>query len=220
MYSSPIIPAIIPVSATDVVEQMKQLVMIPEVHVDVTDGIFVSGVSWPYGVLDAKSSPSSLRYLFDTVTLEVDLMVQNPQKAAHDWIEAGADLLVFHVETITLEAFSAFVSASSVTIGVAANNDTSYEQLRPYLSVAEYVQVMGIATIGSQGQPFDVRALERIEDIKKDFPALPISIDGSVNEQTLPELHKHNLHRYIVGSAIIGNHDPIAAYKNLTTLVM
>ncbi len=213
MISSPIVPAFIPTSVADLAASIYAVGHVPEVHVDVTDGQFVPYRSWPYITPD---SPLSALSILEPFALEVDLMVSEPLPAAADWIRVGADRLVFHVETISLEAFTRFVDTTPVTVGIAANNDTDYDVLASYLAVADFVQVMGIAAIGVQGQPFDERAFSRIAAIQSDFPALPISIDGSVNSRTLPQLLACKLERYIVGSAIVGSDNPAEAYMTFS----
>jgi ribulose-phosphate 3-epimerase len=78
---------------------------------------------------------------------------------------------------------------------------------------------MGIHNIGSQGQPFDTEVLERIKELKNLFPELTISIDGSVNEKTIPLLRAAGADRFVSGSAILNTEDPVAAYERLSRLV-
>jgi ribulose-phosphate 3-epimerase len=209
MLASPIVPAVIPNSAVAVADFLRALPGVPELHLDVVDGVFVPFTSWPY--VEA-GSPAEVLLVCEAVTLEVDLMVAEPLKAARAWIAAGADMLVFHIETISVEALTQFAQETAVTIGVAANNDTPNEALIPYLAVADYVQVMGIASIGAQGQPFDERALSRIAWLRAQDATCVISMDGSVNANTISILLPYRLDRYIVGSAISRAVDPKAAY--------
>ena len=215
MFTSPIIPAIIPSTLSDLRQLVSRLAGLPEIHLDVVDGIFVPFISWPY---NSQELPMVAKESLDVFSLEVDLMVSKPLSAAHNWIEAGADQLVFHVETISLASFKDFTDNTNMTVGISSNNDTDFNILKEYLPYADYVQVMGIGAIGTQGQPFDVRALERIAMIRENFPNLAISIDGSVNAETLPALASLKLNRYIVGSAIMKHDDPILAYKKFTTM--
>jgi pentose-5-phosphate-3-epimerase len=215
MMTSPIIPAIIPRSYADLVDQVTPLFSLPELHIDVVDGVFVEAISWPYTV---GALPGEALRLLESFSLEVDLMVADQIEAALAWLKAGADQLVFHIEKISTAELAQFAHAHTVTVGVAAHNDTPREVLYEYLAEADYVQVMGIATIGLQGQPFDRRSLDRIADIKVHFPQLPISLDGSVNQETLPDLVTLGLARFIVGSGITQSSDPLAAYYELSKL--
>lgn len=211
MISSSIVPAVIPTSLPHLKELLAQLGPIPELHLDVVDGVFVSNISWPYNQND--TSLQSVRTILDVYTLEVDLMVVDPQTAAESWIREGADRLVFHTETISAADFKLFADRTNVTVGISAKNATSFEELEPYLVTADFVQVMGIAEIGAQGQPFDNRALERITTLQERYPNLALSLDGSVNSATLVNLLKLNLDRYIMGSAVMTAPDPYAAYE-------
>lgn len=216
MFTSPIIPALIPNSVANMSHFLTQLGSVPEVHIDVVDGIFVPYKSWPYLEAAEVFNVSEVHRLFKAYTLEVDLMVTKPIIAAKQWIEAGADMLVFHIETVSAEALQAFSEEYNVTIGVSAVNDTLYEDLKPYLKIADYVQVMGIDKIGAQGQPLDDRGLSRVQLIRNDFPRLPISFDGSVNSSTLHTLASLKLERYIMGSAITKAANPRLAYQQFT----
>ena len=61
--------------------------------------------------------------------------------------------------------------------------------------------------------------LERIREAKAAYPELPITVDGSVNHATLPELLAAGVDRLIVGSAIVKAEDPAAAYADLCATV-
>lgn len=211
----PIVPAIIPTSAEHLKSVLPSLGFSPEIHVDVVDGVFVPYRSWPYS---PAGIPKEVQSYTDRFTLEVDLMVAEPLAAAEAWIAAGADMLVFHTEHITPEAFTRFVSGTHVSVGIAAINDTALADLEPYLVVADYVQLMGIAKVGAQGQPFDERVLERIAALKVRYPRLSITIDGSVNKETIKRLVEAGADRFICGSAIVGADNPYEAHQALLAL--
>jgi ribulose-phosphate 3-epimerase len=208
----PVVPAVIPQSAEEVKKLLPSLSFSPEIHLDVVDGVFVPFVSWPYGPV---GEPSDVRECTDRFTLEVDLMVANPIPAAHTWIAAGADMLVFHVETISLPEFIQFSENTKVSVGISSNNDTPLETLLAYAKKADSVQCMGIAKIGAQGQSFDERVIDRIKEVKSQLLHLPITVDGSVNEETIAVLSQAGADRFICGSAIVKAADKEAAYQRL-----
>ncbi len=216
LLNSPIVPAIIPASKDSLLADLERLSDFFELHLDVVDGQFVPFRSWPFGTDD---SPSLVRSALDKFSLEVDLMVSEPVAAAEAWLLAGADQLVLHAETISVAAFQSLCADAQISIGIAAGNDLPFSTLASYIPHADYVQVMGIAKIGSQGQPFDERALSRLRELAESFPDVPLSIDGSVNRQTLPLLQDHGLSRYIVGSALMGAGDPVLAHAELSELI-
>lgn len=212
----PIVPAIIPKTADEVRVFALGLTFSPELHLDVVDGQYVKHVSWPY---EPAGSPREIKQYTDAYTLEVDLMVKDPLTAADSWIAAGADMLVFHTDTISAEAFGRFVETSKISIGISALNDTPLQELVPYLKFADYVQLMGIAKIGAQGQPFDERVIDRIKELKQSFPNVPITIDGSVNVDTIQRLAEAGADRFICGSAIVAAVDPRATHAALSALI-
>jgi ribulose-phosphate 3-epimerase len=211
----PIVPAIIPDSAADVRSRAKQLAFSPEIHIDVVDGKFVPYRSWPYS---PPGDPREVKNDTDRFTLEVDLMVADPLFAAEAWLAAGADMLVFHIETLAVEELEAFAKTARVSIGVSALNDTPLEALSPYLACADYVQVMGIAAIGAQGRPFDERALARLARLKAEAPTRLVSVDGGVNRATVKRLVAAGAERLVAGSAIIAAALPEAAARELREL--
>jgi ribulose-phosphate 3-epimerase len=213
----PVVPALIPTSAEVVRTTLALLSFSREVHLDVVDGAFVPFVSWPY---TPPGEPAEVMSTTDRFTLEVDLMVSDPLSDAEAWVKAGADMLVFHVETVSLPSLKAFRSSHQVSIIVSALNDTPLETLSAYAAEADGVQLMGIAAIGAQGQPFDRRVLTRISEVKKQFPRLPITVDGSVNETTITELSRTGADRFICGSAIIQAAQPAEAYQRLRALTV
>ena len=212
----PIVPAIIPTSLHAVVEATTSFRFCREIHVDVVDGIFTETASWPY---EPAGEVITLKSYTDGYTLEVDLMVKDPFAAARAWEQAGADMLVFHAETIDLASFKDFIDHTSMTVGISFHGATALETVLPFIAIADYVQLMGIYTIGVQGEPFDESVFQKIEDIKKTFPNKTISIDGSVNEKTIARLVSAGVDRLIVGSAITLKPDPQQAYTTLTALV-
>ncbi len=214
-YTS-IVPAVIPQSEQQIKELAGALTFSHEFHLDVVDGQFVNAISWPYTPFGV---PKAVKPYTDEYTLEVDLMVSEPITAAREWIEAGADMLVFHVETLSLQAFKDFSASTRVSLGVSAHGATPLSTLFEYATHADYIQLMGIFEIGSQGQPFFEGVIEQIATVKRAFPELSITIDGSVNKDTIKRLYKAGADRFIVGSAITLTEDKKSAHAALQALI-
>ena len=107
---------------------------------------------------------------------------------------------------------------SLVSFGLALNIDTDLALLEPHLGEISYVQFMGIARIGRQGQPFDRRVLEKIRSFRSRHPDLPIQVDGGVNRDTARPLLALGVTDLIVGSGIVRASDPAAAFAALDAL--
>lgn len=212
-----IIPAIIPTSLEELKLVLEKVSFAPIVQIDVVDGKFVPFTSWPY---EPAGSPSEVSDLLVSVDVEVDLMVEDPIAAGREWLRAGVKGLVFHLESLKdpKEAL-ALADEFSFDLGLSITNDTAIETLYPYIQSADFVQVMGIAKIGQQGQPFDDRALERIAELSALFPDMIISVDGGVSEATLKNLKSAGATRFVSGSAILKATDPENKYRDMLKMI-
>lgn len=192
---------------------MKISAFTHEVQVDIVDGEFVPFSSWPY---DESGSISDLKSLTDEFLIEMDLMIQQPEKTVEQYLKAGVRRIVIHLEsTEQVREISQLKHNYDFRLGLSLNNDTDIQKLYEVIEYADYVQVMGIKEIGSQGQPFDTRALDRIRDLKNTFSRLMVSIDGSVNHETLSEIVKAGVDRCAVGSAILKSENMDEAYLEM-----
>lgn len=214
--SIPVVPAVIPKSLEYLREVISKVSFSPEIQLDLVDGVFVDAICWPY---DPAGEPMDIKKELDRFTLEIDLMVSQPVQAAKAWLDAGADMLIFHVESVPLEVFKNFTESCHCTVGVAAHGDTTVETIAVYAEHADYIQLMGIKDIGAQGQLFDETVLERVEILRRKFPEKVIAVDGSVNEHTIEKLKRAGVNRMVVGSAIVLQDDPLAAHQKLSALI-
>ena len=214
---SPIIPAIIPTSLDHLRETFAQIEPFAhEVQVDIVDGIFVPFLSWPY----LTNAPVSDLSLFtQDFLIEVDLMIEAPERVIEEYARANVRRIVVHLEGVhDLEHIMDVRERYDFKLGFSIDNNTPLHQLTDVIEKAEYVQLMGIAHIGSQGQAFDERVLERIVTLKHMYPSLLISIDGSVNQSTISKLAHAGADRCVSGSAILKEENPEEAYDALVAL--
>ena len=209
-----VVPAIIPTSFDHLDDTLRTVApFTKEVQIDIVDGTFVPFRSWPY--VGSGSIQLLTRYT-EQYIIEVDLMIVSPEDAVPLYVAAGARSVVVHLEsTRQLETIIEHHRAHEYALGFSVNNDTPLDELFPIIELADYVQLMGIASIGSQGQPFDTRVLDRVRKIRTRYPDMVISIDGSVNAETLPLLREAGANRFVSGSAIVGATDPGRAFDAL-----
>lgn len=190
-----IIPAIIPKNQTELVTKAKQVLgLVLHVQVDVCDGVFVQ----------SKTQFHELPFL-DELEYEFDLMIDQPELTIEDYIEMQPARIIIHLESVQ-DFPKLFLPLERVRgiieIGLCINNDTEESVLEQYLDDVDFIQVMGIAEIGSQGQPFDERCLDRINYLHRKYPDMPISVDGSVNSETIVRLRDAGATRFVAGSAV------------------
>lgn len=222
-----IIPAVLPGTLEELHKQLSTIRgAAHSVQIDLVDGVLAPSKTWPYDTGDWKE-----RLPFaDEFEFEMDLMVEKAEDAAEFWRQAGAKRIVIHIESPDAreallaaaereEADRHLVSIRSTEIGIALPCSASPEVLQEYAGLYDYVQVMGIERIGFQGQPFDARAIELVRALRRQFPELPIQVDGGVGESNVGELAAAGANRLVVGSAIWESDDPTAEIKKLKSIV-
>lgn len=218
-----IIPALIPHTFKDIEDTISSIGGFTNViQIDIVDGVFVPFVSWPYPNTpdDVFAQFQSLKHVTGKCSVEIDAMIQNPELYMSAWIESGVSRIIVHVESTEKLAEIVGMNRKEVKLGLSLNNDTLIEAIPTVLFPhIDFIQVMGIKAIGSQGQPFDDRALARIRTLKILHKDLSISVDGSVNETTLPLLRSAGAERFVVGSAILNAPDPKSMHEALMKII-
>lgn len=221
-----------PNSFDDMRNKMAQVIeCVSLVQLDIMDGMFVPERTFPFFKEDAPhmarilAQEDSLPY-WDSLDVELDLMVQNAHKNFDMYLALGPKRIIFHIEAegdpIEFKEFLEGIdmyTRENIDIGVAINNDTPIEDIVLFVPYISFVQCMGIETIGKQAQEFDERVLERIKILKEKFPDLDISVDGSVNENTISVLKKAGASRFVVGSAIFDSFSPEEEIRNLQNMI-
>lgn len=229
------VPAVLPSSCKDLKGKLLFFAEIPSVErvqIDIVDGEFAEPASWPYTVpeeMRAMVEQGEMLPRPDRVTYEIDLMCVDAERAAEDWLALGATRLTFHAESVAdlprLLAFArrrygpgANFATGLISFGVALNIGSDLALIEPCLEEIEYVQFMGIAQIGRQGQPFDERVFEKVRVFRARHPDLPVQVDGGVSLENAKKLISLGVTNLIIGSAIARADDPIstlAAFEDL-----
>ena len=116
-------------------------------HVDVMDGHFVPNLT--YGLPFVRALK-----VFAKLPLDVHIMVSNPDQVAIDYVEAGADYLVFPVETaVHPHRLCQAIRHAGAKPGIAINPGTAIETLVPLLGELDLINVMSVNP-GFGGQAF------------------------------------------------------------------
>ncbi len=207
-----IIPALLPKNQTELSTKVKKLLgLVTHVQVDVCDGIFVP----------SKTQFQNLTSM-EEIEYELDLMIDKPERMIQDYIEMQPARIIVHLESVSdhVNLFLALEKIRGIIeVGLSISNDTPNHVLEKYIEDCDFIQLMGIAKIGSQGQPFDDRVLEKISYFHAQYPGMTISIDGSVNEGTIRRLADAGATRFVAGSAVFNDGDIEENIVNLENLV-
>lgn len=224
-----VVPAVLPPTEKaflDTLSLYSTLPQITRVQIDVVDGRFASPPSWPYTapkeLRDRITRGEMLPHL-DRIEYEIDLMCFDAEQAAARWLALGANRLTFHAESIT--SLPHFLAAARmryghiVTFGLALNIASDLALIEHSLKEVAYVQFMGIASIGKQGQPFDTRVLEKVRVFHTRHPQLALQVDGGVSLDSAKKLVALGVTNLIVGSGLLRAGDPAAALAEYEKLV-
>src|SRR3972149_10113962 len=219
-----IIPAIMPKDYEHLDEMMSLFVnVVPLVQLDIMDGKFVPARTWPYPkdthfdaiVAEEEGMPS-----WENIDFEVELMIENPEFWVQKWVTAGASRIIVHVESMKdFGVIRDAVPEGLIELGLAINTSTPLSALDQYLNRIDFVQCMGIAKIGFQGQPFDERVLDYVRALRAAHQNLQISIDGSVNFETARALVDAGATRLGSGSALLEADDFVGAIAKMKNLI-
>lgn len=192
---------------------------VSEFQVDFVDGEFAKPVSWPFTEGDPMAELTKLTPFMSSFKLEADCMVIEPEQYLDSLVAVGFKRIIVHFgSTDQWEQLFIHHRDHGYELGLAFTNDT-YEAAKALIPEFDFVQVMGIKTVGQQGQPFDERTLETVSELRRLHPDLSIAIDGSVNQDTIPRLVAAGADRLAPGSAIVKASDPLFAYKQLHALL-
>jgi len=213
-----IIPAIIPESEEHLRATLEKVRGVArEVQIDLVDGVYAGKPSWPFIENTFDECLPVLSELAQSYDIELDLMVSEPEKYLEKVLPIARRIIIHWGSTIQLEDILKLRN-EKVKFGIALTNDIPLEDFYPYADQIDFVQCMGIASVGVQGNDFDPRVLPRIREIHARYPHLEISVDGHVTMSTLPLLKDAGVTRFVSGSAIFGADNPKEAFLSLQKL--
>jgi ribulose-phosphate 3-epimerase len=181
-------------------------------HVDIMDGHFVPNLT--IGPPVVKSIRKITR-----LTLDVHLMVSDPDKYAPIFIEAGADQVLVHQEVCPhLDRTLRMIQAEGARAGVVLNPSTPVTTLADVLDVADYVLVMSVNP-GFGGQRFIPNALRKVRTLdawrKERGLQLPIEIDGGISLENLSDAVRAGVDWVVAGATVFHSDDPEATVRQM-----
>jgi len=185
-------------------------------HVDVMDGVFVPNISLGFPIIKAIKKIAKK-------TLDVHLMIVQPERYITDFKNAGADILSVHYEACThLHRTVYAIKEAGMKSGIVINPHTPVHLLKDIIKDVDMVCIMGVNP-GFGGQKFIENTYTKCADLKsliiaQDSSCL-IEIDGGVNDVTALKLLENGADVLVAGNYVFSAKDPvatIASLKNLT----
>ena len=175
-------------------------------HIDIMDGVFVPNISFGMPVLKSINQ-------YATKTLDVHLMIVNPEKYIEKFAELGSDILTIHYEVSkdTLSKSLNSIKNNGMKTGVAINPDTDITLLEKYIEEVDLVCVMGVFP-GFSGQAFIETTFDRCKAVKelitKHNSNTLIEIDGGVTLHNAKELIECGADVLVSGSHVFKADNP------------
>jgi ribulose-phosphate 3-epimerase len=181
-------------------------------HVDVMDGHFVPNLTLGPPVVESVRKVTKM-------TLDVHLMIEDPDTYAPIFIEAGANQVSVHQEACrNLDRTLHMIQSHGARAGVVINPATPIETLSEVLDVADYVLVMSVNP-GFGGQKFIENALSKIARLDKIRTErglqFKIEVDGGITMDNVQAVVRVGCDWIVVGSSVFHTVNPGNAYREL-----
>jgi ribulose-phosphate 3-epimerase len=181
-------------------------------HVDVMDAHFVPNLTIGRPVVESLHRATSL-------PLDCHLMIDDPDRWAAGYAEAGAANVTFHVEAAHDAAQTArSIRAAGALAGLSVKPGTPLE---PYLDLLREFDTLLVMTVepGFGGQSFLAEVLPKVrlarERVESGHLRLFVQVDGGVDADTIEQAAAAGADVFVAGSAVYGAKDPAQAVASL-----
>ena len=184
-------------------------------HIDVMDGVFVPNISFGTPIIKAIKKHTKK-------TLDVHLMIVDPDRYIKLFKEIGADILTVHYETCThLHRTLQAIKKEKMLAGVALNPHTPIQVLKDIINDIDLVCLMSVNP-GFGGQSFIENTYEKVKELKKLIvnkkSKTKIEIDGGVNIKNAPKLISSGADILVAGSYVFKSENPLETIANLKSI--
>jgi len=178
-----IAPSILSADFTKLGDEVQSIKTADYLHFDVMDGVFVSNISFGFPVLESVRKITK-------IPLDVHLMIDLPSRYIGKFIEAGGDIITFHVEAETPENIRKAIKSlhdHGKKAGLSIKPETSCNVLLPYLDELDVALIMTVEP-GYGGQKLIESTLPKISELRNIIDnrnlKCEIEVDGGINHET------------------------------------
>ena len=184
-------------------------------HIDIMDGVFVPNISYGMPVLKTISKHAKK-------TIDVHLMIVDPDRYIKTFAELGSDILTVHYEACThLHRTVQAIKAEGMKAGVALNPHTNINVLEDIINDIDLVLIMSVNP-GFGGQSFIENTYNKVKQLKQliaDKNAnVMIEIDGGVTNKNAKQLVDAGADALVAGSYVFKSDNQIETIKDLKAL--
>jgi ribulose-phosphate 3-epimerase len=182
------------------------------IQIDVMDGHFVPNLTIGLPVVESLMTHTD-------IPMDCHLMIDNPDRWAPPYAEAGAYNVTFHAEaTDNPVGVARDIRAAGAKAGLSIKPKTP---LDPYLEILPHFDTFLVMSVepGFGGQDFIAEVLGKVRIVRKMVDAgeltILVEIDGGINEDTIEQAAEAGVDCFVAGSAVYGAQDPEAAVEAL-----
>ena len=184
-------------------------------HIDVMDGVFVPNISFGMPVINAIKKHADK-------TMDVHLMIVDPDRFIKDFKKVGADILTVHYEACNhLHRTVQAIKQEGMQAGVSLNPHTPVNVLEDIIKDLGLLLIMSVNP-GFGGQSFIENTYKKISELKKLIEKsgsnAVIEIDGGVNGRNAEQLVATGADVLVAGSFVFKSEDPSKTIHELKHL--
>ena len=184
-------------------------------HLDVMDGVFVPNISFGMPIIKSISK-------YSKKSLDVHLMICNPDLYIENFKAVGAEILTVHFEACThLKRTIDEIKNKGMLAGVALNPHTNVQNIFDIANEIDLVCLMSVNP-GFGGQKFIERTYKKLDELcdmrSRENANFLIQIDGGVDELNGKKLINHGADVLVAGSSVFNSKNPTEKIKNLKKL--
>ena len=181
-------------------------------HLDVMDGMFVPNMSFGFPVIECLRKKTA-------IVFDVHLMIDKPERYIDRFIDAGADIVTFHVEATDMpEECLKMIRSRGKLAAISVKPKTPVEAIYPYLEMCDMVLVMTVEP-GFGGQSLIPETLEKVKTLKVEIEKrglnIDIQVDGGINDKNCRDAVAAGANVLVAGSAVFKAADRRAAIDAL-----
>lgn len=185
------------------------------IHCDIMDGVFVPNITFGQKVIKDINKITSLM-------LDVHLMIMDPFKYVESFIDAGAGMITFHVESESdIINTLKLIKRHKCKCGIVYNPMTEITGIEKYLEYVDIVLLMSVNP-GFAGQNFIPSVLKKVDVIRNIIENsklnIDLEIDGGVNEDNIVKIKEAGANVIVAASYLFNSKNMKKAINTLRTL--